>query len=91
MCIAHHQMVFVFGPIFVNNSDSFAINTCTDLAILAFIAETGAHIREVWGCYTPTVWRNVQKVSPKQTILSVPIVRFKHYANWLFPFRLQIN
>jgi hypothetical protein len=75
MCIAHNQLVSVLGPTFIKNSDSFAINT--DLAILAYIAETGAHIRGVWGCYTPIILRNVQKVAPcKRTILSVPIVQY---------------
>ena len=76
MCIAHHQLVFVLGPSFVDNSDSFTINT--DLAILAFIAETRVHIKGMWGCYTPIILRNVQKLGPNRTILSVPIVRYKH-------------
>ena len=78
----------VLGPIFVNNSDGFTVNT--ELAILAFIAVTGAHVRGVWGVIPTIILRNVQKVGFKRTILLVPIVRHKHYTNWLFPFRLQI-
>jgi hypothetical protein len=65
MCIAHNQLVSVLGPTFVKNSDSFAINT--DLAILAFITETGAHIKGVWGCYTPHNFEKCPKSRSMQT------------------------